>query len=66
MPGYQESHAMYDKIWTYFADQAYKTQNCELVVVQVLTMVLKPGQVKEVIIEVCAIDFMQLRISRSL
>ena len=66
MPGYQESHAMYDKIWTYFANQAYKTQNCKLVVVQVLTMVLKPGQVKEVIIEVCAIDFMQLRISRSL
>ena len=58
MPGYQESHAMYDEMRTYVANQAYKTQNWELVVVKVLAMVLKPGRVKAVIIKVCAIDFM--------
>jgi hypothetical protein len=54
MPGYQESHAMYDEMRTYFANQAYKTQNWELVVVKVLLMVLKPGRVKAAIVEVCA------------
>jgi hypothetical protein len=55
MPVYQESHMMYDEMRTYFANQAYKTQNCELVVVKVLLMVLKPGRVKAAIVEVCAV-----------
>jgi hypothetical protein len=54
MPGYQESHTMYSEMQTYFANQAYKTQNWELVVVKVLLMVLKSGWVKAAIIEVCA------------
>jgi hypothetical protein len=54
MPGYQKSHVMYDEMRTYFVNQAYKTQSCELVVVKVLLMVLKPGWVKAAIVEVCA------------
>ena len=47
---------MYDEMQLYFANQAYKTQNWELVVVKVLLMILKPGRVKPTIVEVRAVE----------
>jgi hypothetical protein len=52
-PGYQEAHAMYDKMRTHFAQQAHRS-NHELVVVKVTMKSLKPGNKNLSIVSVSA------------